>query len=371
MIKLAYLLCLVITLYGCRIQHKSYQLSERKLKALRSLSSKQINDSVIVNPPYFTEPTSNSKNSNYVNINCLYATDRNIIIKSGRPTFGYDRSEIHYGNCNVSIPKTHDIGELETKSLLKLELNEDPNKHISILNISNFKKENFFNEVNLRIANSSQKSAFVFIHGYNVNFNTAAKRTAQLYYDFSLKGIPVFYSWPSQDNPIKYTIDENNSEWSAANFKIFLNDFIIDSKVDNIYLIAHSMGNRLLINALVNLAKEMKFDNKRIKEIILVAPDIDISIFKRDYAPYLTDKGIPITLYLSSSDNALIASKIVHGNIRVGSFSKSPLIMKGIETIDATNANTDILGHSYFGNSRSIADDVFYLINNHLRADQR
>ncbi len=369
--KLLYFLLIITLLCECTTHKNKYQLSKKKTKALIALSRNQIKDSILVNPLYLTEPTSGSTKINYTSLNCFYVTDRNILINNARPTFGNERSELHYGNYNISIPKTHEIGQIEEPSLLKLELNEDPNKHISFLTINSFNKELFFKELKQGLDYSQQSNAVIFIHGYNASFNIAAKRTAQLYYDFGLKGIPILYSWPSQNNPLKYITDENNSEWSAVNFRLFLNDFLAKSKVENLYLIAHSMGNKLLIDALADLLKEPNFDKKRIKEIILVAPDMDEAIFKRDYAPHITMQGIPLTLYVSSNDNALLASKVVHGNKRVGDASNKPMIIRGIETIDATNVNTDILGHSYISNSRSVADDIFYLINNSLRADKR
>jgi esterase/lipase superfamily enzyme len=109
----------------------------------------------------------------------------------------------------------------------------------------------------------------------------------------------------------------------------------------------------------------------RLKEIILTAPDIDADVFKRDIAPALTAAKRPITLYASSKDKALMASKKVHGNPRAGDSGSSLIIVPGIETIDATGTDTSFLGHSYFAETRSVLSDLFYLIRNEQRADSR
>lgn len=86
-----------------------------------------------------------------------------------------------------------------------------------------------------RIKASTGKRAFIFVHGYNVTFEDAAKRTAQISYDLAFDGAPIFYSWPSQrlPTPLGYT-DEQNSEWSQANLRSFLSDFFTQSDAQDV-----------------------------------------------------------------------------------------------------------------------------------------
>ena len=360
----------VFLLTGCYLHKTSNQLSKKSMNALKALWVNEHKDSLIVNPPYVTEPTSGGEKLNYVTISTFYATDRNIILKGGRPSYGTERSDVHYGQCAVSMPKTHEIGNLESPIIQGIKRLEDPSKHICILDISSSKKEKFFSGLREQFIRKNQNNAYIFIHGYNVSFSEAAKSTAQVYFDFGLKGIPIFYSWPSQESFLKYSIDRENSDWATIHFKQFLDDFLTQTNADNIYLIAHSMGNRLLVNSLATLLKEKKNQKQRFKEIILIAPDIDADIFSNT-APFLTVENRPITLYISASDKALMSSAIFNGHQRAGDASNKPLIINGIETVDATNVSTDIFGHSYFDKSRSVIEDIFYLINNNIRADRR
>lgn len=121
--------------------------------------------------------------------------------------------------------------------------------------------------------------------------------------------VPVFYSWPSQARTSAYTIDEQNAEWTQTNLKNFLIDFLEKSDSKNIYLIAHSMGNRILSRAIIDVLNTNTDYRNRIKEVILTAPDIDADVFKRDIAPALVAQGEPVTLYASSTDKALAASR--------------------------------------------------------------
>ena len=94
-------------------------------------------------------------------------------------------------------------------------------------------------------------------------------------------------------------------------------------------------------------------------------------MFKRDIAPRLAASGRPITLYASSNDLALTASKKVHRYPRAGDAGEGLILVPGIETIDATHVNTGLFGHSYFADEKSVLSDIFYLIHDGKRAAQR
>ena len=94
------------------------------------------------------------------------------------------------------------------------------------------------------------------MHGYNVTFADAARRTAQIAYDLGFDGAPVFYSWPSRAGFAAYEVDRENAEWSQVDLKNFLGQFAERSQADNIFLIAHSMGSRVLTGALEDLLVE-------------------------------------------------------------------------------------------------------------------
>ncbi|HSB97265.1 MAG TPA: alpha/beta fold hydrolase, partial [Spongiibacteraceae bacterium] len=310
--------------------------------------------------------------ANYKVVSVFFSTDRNLSGKKvAAEMFGVKRSDMRYGMCEVSIPLHHEIGELESPSILRFELRENPEKHVVLLSAKIEDKDLFFNHLSAAIQESGKKSALLFVHGYNVSFETAARRTAQISADLQFDGAAVFYSWPSQGNLAGYTVDESNIEWTQANLKSFLDDFFTRSPAENIYLIAHSMGNRALTRAVADLIREKPEFKPRLKEIILAAPDIDAEVFRRDIAPALAATGAPVTLYASSKDEALLASKKIHAYLRAGDSGLGLVITKGVETIDATEVDTSFVGHSYFADNRAAIADIYYLIRDGLPADQR
>jgi len=310
--------------------------------------------------------------ANYATVNVFYATDRKST-QSGdiRLRFGGERGELKYGTAKVSIPRNHKMGALEAPSVWKFQFRADPEKHVVLLDVETLDASKYFQAVATQIKRSTTKSAFVFVHGYNVTFEDAARRTAQISYDLGFDGVPVFYSWPSQGDVAKYTFDESNIAWSTANLERFLGEFAENSDADKIYLIGHSMGTRAMTQAYVSLLQSRPGLKKKFVEVILAAPDIDADVFKRDIAPAMLAGEGKITLYASSQDIALKASKTVHGYPRAGDAAAGIVVVNGVESIDATSMSTDFLNHSYFAGNRSIISDIFYIVHNGFRAQNR
>lgn len=302
-------------------------------------------------------------------VRVLYATNRNLIEESMTCAgmFGTDRAKLSYGYCDVSIPPDHRIGRIESPSWFSFEFREDPNKHIVLLGGRVFSKENF---EDLYSSLQEDGASFIYVHGYNVGFEDAAKRTAQMAYDLKFKGVPVFFSWPSKNTFEAYPVDEATVDWAQIGLYGFLVEYLKRDDVKKVYLIAHSMGNRAVTKSIVRLYEQHPDLKMKIQEIVLAAPDIDTGVFSDEIAPAIAIGGRPVTLYASSKDRALIASKKFHDHSRIGD-STEMSVFPGIETIDASLIDTDFLGHSYYGDSDSVIADMFTLFGNGKRAPER
>jgi esterase/lipase superfamily enzyme len=286
-------------------------------------------------------------------------------------SYGPERGKLELGTCEVSIPKLHEVGELESPSVLRLEFHEDPNRHVMLLGVRPEPADRFFADLRECVGRSKQKSAFVFVHGYNVSFEDAARRTAQIAYDLKFEGAPIFFSWPSQAGILSYAVDETNVSWAAPHLLSFLTEVAQQSGAQRIHLIAHSMGNRALTSALRDLSLMQKSDRPTFDEVVLTAPDIDADIFVNDIAPAIVKTARRVTLYSSSNDEALIVSKKVHGYPRAGDSGSQLVVLPGIDTVDVSAVDTSLLGHTYYGDNSTVLADIFELLNASKPADQR
>ncbi|MCH8276578.1 MAG: alpha/beta hydrolase, partial [Bacteroidetes bacterium] len=335
------------------------QYDNRETSLFQILDDDQAEAAVRLSPDFLEE------DPEYAVVDVFYATDRLDTSKSDpKDKFRGERGELSYGRTIVSIPQGHQVGELESPSWLKFEFREDPAKHIVLLEVTPMDQGLYFSEINHSLGETGSNSAFVYVHGYKTSFEDAARRTAQLVYDRSYDGIPFFYSWPSDGSVLKYTADEADVRWTVPHLKEFLLDIVENTDVENFHIIAHSMGNRAVADALVDIARD--YDEPLFNQVILSAPDIDADIFVRDIAPAITKVADRITLYASSRDRALQVSKTIHGYPRLGETGDHLVLIEGIDTVDASSINTDLLGHSYFAETQPLLEDLYDILSQGL-----
>jgi esterase/lipase superfamily enzyme len=289
-------------------------------------------------------------------VRVLFATDRRV--ETRRPlafgTEAADGNQISYGTCFVSVPRDHRMGELEGPSIWRLQFRPDPEHHVVVLSKELADQARFFDDVRHLAERSDERDALVFVHGFNVEFDDAARRTAQLAYDLGFKGPAITFSWPSQATLLGYNRDARNVELSTDSLRMVLSDLSKKANV-RIHVIAHSMGNRALIGALSKLDSDVT-----IRQIALIAPDIDAELFRRLARSFPSSVG-PITLYASSRDAALLAAESFAGYPRAGQGGQNIVVTPGIDTVDASSVDTSLtgLGHSYYADASQILSDLF------------
>lgn len=311
----------------------------------------------------------------YFTLRIFYATNRKDTGSANpKERFVGDRGEkVSFGAVHVTIPKDHRMGELETPSILRLDFYEDPVRHITLQSLQPLDQDSWRRELQMRAIGFGQPGVLLFIHGYNVVFSDAAIRTAQLAYDLAFQGPALFFSWPSSGELTPYTVDEQMAEWSISHMKAVLADLANLGQGVPVYVIAHSMGNRVLMRAFKDLLDEDLRRRHTFREVVLTAPDIDAEVFKKQIAPTLLSGLVPhVTLYASSNDVALAASRKVHGGyVRLGESGPDLTVVSGMDTVDASHVKTDFLGHSYFADNSTVMADLFYLIRKRLKPGER
>lgn len=260
----------------------------------------------------------------------------------------------HYGQCEVSIPKQHQFGQLERPSIWRLEFRESEAKHVVLKTVQPLNADDCLGKMRTDLSNDPESSLFVFIHGYNVTFNEAAMRTAQMAFDLQFQGVPLFYSWPSRGELSGYEADQRSADASVKPLTEFLTRVATETGARRVHLVAHSLGNRALVGALAQLgqtaAKPAHFN-----QVVFAAPDIDAAQFANDIAPKIEPVVDRVTIYSSGSDLALWVSRLWHRTIRLGQ-PGGPYWTKirtydWIDVIDTTSIGFEWLelGHSAYG----------------------
>jgi esterase/lipase superfamily enzyme len=348
----------ILLLPGRYVVHASAGGFEADDRPVVLSSSSALTLSLKLRPQFGTRGMSSA----FTVVRVFYATDRSEVRDGTSLHYLGTKTKkggLAYGSCEVSIPETHTIAEVERPSIWRLEFHADPEKHMILQKVESEQKDLFFREVSGSVSASPAKDAFVFVHGYNVSFEDAAIRTAQLAYDFGFKGAPIFYSWPSKDSLLGYFADEQSVAETTGNLKQFLQDVADSSGATTVHLIAHSMGNRALLAAVSQLAADSRFGNfNKFKSLVLAAPDVDRDTFMKLVAQIRKPQS-RITLYVSDRDQALIVShRLFHVEPRAGEGGSNSLVMPGVDTVDVSRLSMDALGHSYYGDNRNVVLDL-------------
>lgn len=294
---------------------------------------------------------------NFDLVNVFYATHRQ---PTGRPTpseaFGGERGSLSYGTAEVSVPRDRARGEIPRPSIWSFEFRADPNKHMILNGITPIAdSDQFFADVARTIDGTRRREAFVFVHGYNTSFEGALIRTAQLAVDMNLDGAPILYSWPSRASLLGYSADTRTVADQAMldDVAAFLTDVAQRTGAERVHLVAHSMGNRVMMRALDRIASNRAGQPPLFDEVVFAAADVGVDEFA-ETLPRVTPTGQRFTLYASARDRALQVSEQVNRMRRAGD-ARTVMVADGLQTVDTTSASGGLLGHDDFAGS-ALAD---------------
>lgn len=303
-----------------------------------------------------------------------YATDRKYEPDSNNYGWQPNRAApyLSYGSVLVSIPEKRAPGEMPLPPWYALLSGDDAQKYVLIQGATRQSRADFLATVKARIqAAPERRAAFIYIHGYSNSFDDAARRTAQMAVDLDIGALPVFYSWPSKGTFAGYEFDENSAEWTQAHLEAFLADFAEHSSATDIYIIAHSMGNRPMTVALANLLEKRPDLLPLFKQVVLAAPDINADVFRDQIAPRFASLKLSATLYASANDKAIRASYSFADWDRIGDIRGPVVGIPGMELVDASAVIMNFMGHDYFASNRVLLTDIATLIKTGQRARNR
>ncbi|QDU29493.1 hypothetical protein ETAA8_46040 [Anatilimnocola aggregata] len=298
----------------------------------------------------------------------FFATNRGLLAETATGTqqrFGNQLlAEPYFGRAEIMIPfrrRGEDPQREQSQGTQQpptTSATSDPFQHVRFDEVRTLDWQQLAEGVNRQINQSRQKDLLLFVHGFNVDFESALIRTAQVALDLPFNGAVVSYCWPSQGGLGNYETDEQINLASVQPFTTFLYQLL--SKIPEgtrVNVVVHSMGSRLVMQAVGRLPQLAR---KPLANLVFCAPDVGCSDFVK-WAPGVVAQAEQVTLYASTGDAALVISKSLHREQRAGD-SHPPLVVPGITTIDVSAVDFNFLGHSYYGSNVDVLADLFRLV---------
>lgn len=249
-----------------------------------------------------------------------------------------------------------------------------------------------FTELYKSMSGTNGGDLLFYIHGFHTDLKGALQTVCDLEKQFIKKESPikhiVFFTWPAMSQYLRYRDDAKDAELSGytlARCYLMLIDFFrayflksADNSPqtpcgNNIHLLVHSMGNRVVENMMIELYRK-KGDNitALFKEVILAAADVDWQVFEEPRALYnLINICQRSTIYYNTHDLALLVSETTKNSYnRLGKYgfrdiNKVPSHVYSVDCSGVKNQTgivDNIVDHSYYVASNKVVDDIIEVL---------
>jgi esterase/lipase superfamily enzyme len=329
---------LAASAYGTAVERVAFAVSHPD----QIVQNIVLRDDVAVPGPYITRAVH-------------YVTERGGTTSGGRLAFGQTPGvSAAFGTADVSVPVAEGTGAPRG---FRLDGSTDPGHHTFVRGaLAPARSDTFFAALRKEVAASSSHAVLLFVHGYNQTFSQTVRCAAELRAGVGIDAPVVAYDWPSNGDLLKYGGDESRASGSSPRFIAFVQRLARELPGTPIELVAHSMGNRLVAR-LIEGTGTSGGAAVRLNHVVMAAADVPTDEFLARLH-YIPSSAGRFTVYVSSRDQALRASSVLHSGPRLGFFFKKPTVIDRMDTVDASSVDTSILGHSYFDEERSVLADM-------------
>jgi esterase/lipase superfamily enzyme len=250
--------------------------------------------------------------------------------------------EMSYASVTVSIPP--DVARRAGEVQWPTALPGDPRQNFVTVSANFLDKRSFVSDLSAAAKQNARGKVLVFVHGFNNRFDQAVYRFAQITHDSRAPAIPVLFSWPSRGFAgLRAYQDDLESANDSRDAIVQLLDTIgANANVREVTILCHSMGCFPTLEALHSKALHAGRIGNKVKNVMLVAPDVDVNLF----ITQMREMGSArprFALFVSRDDLALkLSGSIWGGATRLGQVDpdqepyKADFRREGIMVFDLT-----------------------------------
>ncbi len=279
------------------------------------------------------------------------------------PQFGTARKPgLNYFRADISVPPTHMPGQIEWPEgkpdaatdfvVTGTEVLGDATRLIAGLR-----------------AEGAGRETLLYVHGYNNTLSEAMYRLAQIRTDFEMTMPALLFSWPSAGDPLGYVYDRDSVLFVRDDL-VALIKRLTAGRGDRVFILAHSMGSQLVMEALRQIA--LLGDRTalaRLSGVVLMSPDIDPDVFARQ-AEAIGNLPQPFFIFITRADRALTLSGFITGRKpRLGVIDSAEEITRpDVQVIDFSALAT---GEAYNHNVPVTSPAAIEILNRFLSESRR
>ncbi len=259
-----------------------------------------------------------------------------------------------YSLQRIGVPPGHEPGKVERPAFGA----EDPQKHFVVLARRSLDESMFYTELASHISGriGANRDILLYVHGFNVSYDEARFRLAQIANDGRFGGIAVLYTWPATGSLLDYGAAKENATAARDALTKLIRRLSEVPDVGRVHILAHSMGAWLTMEALRENAISGSPDlNGKLGDVMLAAPDIDLNVFRQQLARLDPSH---VSVLVAANDRALSLSRTLAGDRpRLGGLDpnnpkdRAALDELGVKAYDLTAESTGLIGHGTYADA--------------------
>jgi esterase/lipase superfamily enzyme len=248
----------------------------------------------------------------------FFVTNRSVEQADGVYTerFGNQREALTFGMFDTEIEPSLGIGMIVDPS------DWFQNEEIQISGVRALERTAFITELRRQVHASPYRSLLISVNGFRERFPSALRKTAFLAHVLDIDSPQLLFDWPGDQGstPRGYrraqTIARESGEELAQIIKLVIDEV----QPERLWVLANSMGGEVVVQAFTTLYKDPEFRDAEteIDGVVLTAPDVSREQFGQQFRDEIYSLARNLTVYVSSNDRALLMSRIVNRERRLG-----------------------------------------------------
>jgi esterase/lipase superfamily enzyme len=255
----------------------------------------------------------------------FYATNRLLERPDAAPEdrFGNERDPgLRFGLFDTQIEPALGLGMLLDPS------DWFQNEEISLNEVRPLEEQAFVEELRQQVEDSPHRGVLVNVNGFRERFASALRKTAFLAHVLDIDAPLVVFDWPGDQGstPRGYQRAQRIARESSEELARTLEILIRQVRPDHLWLIANSMGGEVVVHAFTQLHQKADLADAEteIEDVVLTAPDVSHEEFGKRFRKQITDLTQNLTVYVSSNDRALLMSRVLNRERRLGESTVNP-----------------------------------------------
>jgi esterase/lipase superfamily enzyme len=237
--------------------------------------------------------------------------------------FGNQREAgLTFGRFDTSIEPSLGIGMLINPT------DWFQNEEIQLQDVRRVERDAFIAELSEQVRNSPYTSLLININGFRERFPSALRKTAFVAHVLDIDSPVLVFDWPGDQGstPRGYRRAQQLARASGEELATVIQLIVDEVQPERLWLLANSMAAEVVVSAFSNLADDPGLADleTEIEDVVLTAPDVSHEQFGRQFADEINVLARNLTVYVSSNDRALLMSRVLNRDRRLGESTANP-----------------------------------------------